>query len=428
MATAVIMPKQGQSVESCIIGSWYKAVGDAIAVGDALFSYETDKATFTEEAKLEGTLLVRFYEEGDEVLCFENVCVIGASGEDYAQYTPKDEKTDAQEPQKVEVEQEVPQSAQVVSAFAKPYTGAISPRARALAQKHNADLSRATASGPNGRLIERDVQRLIDAGAMFTPAAAQIGNHANGTGIGGRVSVFDGVQVQDERVEQKLSNIRKLIGKSMKASLGDMAQLTYNNSFDVTDMMAYRAKSKEAGHKFSVTDAILFAVSRVLKNHPNCNAHCLGDKIVLFKHVHLGLAVDTERGLMVPTIRFADTLSLEQISAEAKRLATMCRSGSISPDLLEGGTFTVSNLGTFGVQSFTPIINPPQTAILGVCTTEMRIKEQDGRIMFYKALGLSLTSDHRVLDGGPSARFLQDLVEALENFSALVQEGGNDHV
>jgi pyruvate dehydrogenase E2 component (dihydrolipoamide acetyltransferase) len=165
---------------------------------------------------------------------------------------------------------------------------------------------------------------------------------------------------------------------------------------------------------------VLYAVSRVLKNHKDLNAHYLDDKMRYFNSVHLGVAVDTERGLLVPTVFNADKLSLNEMSIAAKAVIKDAQSGKINPDLLKGASFTVTNLGSLGVESFTPVINPPQTAILGVCTITRRVKQVGGVDVFYPAMGLSLTFDHRALDGAPAARFLKDVCFALENFDLLL--------
>ena len=210
------------------------------------------------------------------------------------------------------------------------------------------------------------------------------------------------------------------------ASLSSMAQLTLNSAFDATEMLSYRASLKKNGEKMgmpniTLNDIVLYAVSRTVLNHKDLNAHLLeGDTMRKFNHVHLGIAVDTPRGLMVPTIRYADLKSLAQISAEAKELAKMAQEGTISPDLLSGATFTVSNLGSMGIESFTPVINPPQTAILGVGTLMTRVKECGDDLKAYKAMGLSLTFDHRAADGAPAARLLKDLCTNLENFGLLL--------
>ena len=205
-----------------------------------------------------------------------------------------------------------------------------------------------------------------------------------------------------------------------------MAQLTLNSAFDATDVMQYRAQLKKSAEALSLpnitlNDIVLFAVSRTLLNHKDLNAHLVdGDTMRRFNHVHLGVAVDTPRGLMVPTIRYADMKSLAQISAEAKALAKKAQEGSISPDELTGATFTVSNLGAMGIESFTPVINPPQTGILGVGTLMTRVKDNGGEIKTYQAMGMSLTFDHRALDGAPAARFLKDLCKNLEAFRVLL--------
>ena len=212
----------------------------------------------------------------------------------------------------------------------------------------------------------------------------------------------------------------------MHASLNDMAQLTHNSSFNASSIQAFRKQLKAAAEKdptlpnITLNDMVMFAVAKTLKKHPDLNAHFLGDKIRNFSGVHLGMAVDTPRGLLVPTIFNADKMSLSELAKAAKQLAAEAQAGSISPDKLSGASFTVSNLGMFGIESFTPVINPPQTGILGVDCIVERVKTVNGEIKTYPAMGLSLTYDHRALDGAPASRFLQDLCRALENFSTLL--------
>lgn len=462
MATPVIMPRQGQSVESCIIGKWHKKAGDPVAVGDILFTYETDKATFDETATVAGTMLVLFFAEGDDVPCLTNVCVIGEPGEDYSKFVPGGAAVaetaespastiELKSPESVTLHQVAPpEGAQSLMA-----PSAISPRAKNLAERSGADLRMAAGSGPSGRVIERDVRALIDAGLMATPAAGAYAAGTVGTGIGGRVTVGDtmapaatapaaaAVATVDaaESWTEKHSTIRKVIAKTMSQSLSTMAQLTHNTSFDATEIIALRKKLKQAADQglaekgFTLAesvptlgDIVLYAVSRVLLRHPTCNAHYDDEKMTFFKHVNLGVAIDTPRGLMVPTIFAADTLSLSEISQQVKALADECRKGTISPDKLKGGTFTVSNLGSFGIESFTPVINPPQTCILGVDNMTTRVRMNAGQLEGYQAMGLSLTYDHRALDGAPASRLLQDLGIALENFPILLMQGGLKNV
>ena len=402
-AQAVIMPKAGITVESCIIGEWLKEIGDDVKVGDILFTYETDKASFECESTAEGKLLARFFEEGDEVPCLENVCAVGPEGE------PTDCLKPGAAPMVVE---EAPAAAAVetapaAEAVAAPVEGApVSPRAAKLAKAHGVDASLATGTGPNGRIIERDVQKLIAEGVPAKAAPA---------------AVCDGPEYEDV----KFSGIRRAISKSMSTSLHTMAQLTHNTSFDATAILNYRKVLKAAGGEYAgitIGDIILYAVSRTLLNHPDLNANMLDDNSIRkFNHVNLGVAVDTPRGLMVPTIFHADEMSLLEISKAVKELAAECRDGGINPDKLSGGSFTVSNLGNMGVESFTPVINPPQTGILGVCGTIDRVRKgADGSIQIYPAMGLSLTYDHRAVDGTPAAKFQQELGKNLENFTTLL--------
>ncbi|MBQ9938946.1 MAG: 2-oxo acid dehydrogenase subunit E2, partial [Oscillospiraceae bacterium] len=320
----------------------------------------------------------------------------------------------------------------------------ISPRAKALAESKHIDPHFAAPTGPYGRVIERDIRKLIESGVGATAAAfdgASAAGMASGTGLGGRVSVNDlaapaapaaapaaAAEPAVEYEDVKFSSMRKAISKSMTLSLSTIPQLTHNTTFDATELMAYRAKLKANAEKLglpniTLNDMVLFVVSRVLLNYKDLNANMLDDKTIRqFKDVHLGMAVDTDRGLMVPTIRFANKKSLAEISAEAKALAAQCKAGNISPDLLSGATFTISNVGSLGIESFTPVINPPQTGILGVDTLMTKVRMVNGELQGYQAMGLSLTYDHRALDGTPASKFLRDVAFGLENFSLFLSK------
>ena len=413
MANAVIMPKAGITVESCIIGKWEKNIGDKINVGDILFTYETDKATFECESTEEGTLLEIFFGDGEEVPCLVNVCAIGNEGDDISALRP-DGAGEAVQVQEEAPKQEAPLekvSAPAETTVSADGKTAVSPRARKLAERAGVDATLATPTGPNGRIIERDIRTLMENPVAAAPTQAMAAPAA--------------VIPEAEYEDVKFSGIRRAISKSMHTSLSTMAQLTHNTSFDASAILAYRKLLKVSeGECSGITlgDIVLYAVSRTLLNHPDLNAHMLDDNTIrIFKHVNLGVAVDTPRGLMVPTIFNADQKSLLEISKEVKELAAACREGNISPDKLSGGTFTVSNLGNMGVESFTPVINPPQTGILGVCGTIDRVKKgKDGEIKIYPAMGLSLTYDHRAVDGTPAARFQKELGYNLENFTMLL--------
>lgn len=450
MATPVMMPNVGISVESCILTEWHKKKGDAVKKGDVLFTYETDKSTLEEESPVDGIMLEQFFKEDDDIPTMTNVCVIGQEGESTAEFAPKldNQEAPAEAAPAAPAAEEAPvaaaPAAAVPTAAAPAQAGEfikISPRARVLAEKIGIDPHFAAPTGPNGRIIERDVRTLIENGPTATYAAAGEFAGAAGTGLGGKFSVADigaapaapaATAAADlpEYVDEKMPNIRKVIAKQMVASLSTAAQLTHTTSFDATEIMAFRKKVKENGEKLglaniTLNDIILFAVSRVLAKpeHKALNAHLLnGDTMRYFNGVHLGVAVDTDRGLVVPTIKNAQNMSLNEISAKAKELAATCKNGGATPDMLSGASFTVSNVGSYGIESFTPVINTPQTGILGVDTVTTRIREVNGEIKTYPAMGLSLTYDHRALDGSPASRFLVDLRNALENFSLLLSK------
>ena len=420
MATPVIMPRQGQSVESCIITEWMKKVGDTVSVGDVLFSYETDKSTFEEEAKADGTLLAVFYNADDDVPVLMNVAVIGNPGESFAEFAP--DGAVAAAPAAAEAKAApVAETAPAAQATAARAEG-VSPRAKNAAEKLGVNPAEAAPTGPHGRVIERDVLALAKENRFGGDAVSQSAITAP---VAAKTAAAPAVLNATEYDEVKLPNLRRVIAKTMHDSLAEMAQLTHNTSFDATKMLAFRESLKAAPEsmelpKITINDIILFAVSRVLTKHEGLNAHMLGDKMRFFKHVNLGIAVDTPRGLLVPTLYAAETKPLGQIAAETKTLAKAAIDGSINPDLLQGGTFTISNLGLFGIESFTPVINPPQVALLGVCAITERIRTVDGQIKAYPAMGLSLTYDHRAVDGAPASRFLKDLVTALEHFDLLL--------
>ncbi len=401
-AQAVIMPKEGITVESCIIGEWKKNVGDAVAVGDVLFTYETDKAEFECPSTAAGTLLAKFFEDGDEVPCLVNVCAVGNPGDAYEFLKPGAE---APAPAAEAPAAEAPAAA-AAPAAPKAELTAISPRAMAKAVANNVNPALATGTGPKGRIIERDIDKLIASGtaaAYAAPAAAE-------------ETAFEDV---------KFGPVRKATAKSMTRSLSTMAQLTQQYSFDASQIQAYRAMLKPMDApmgKISLNDMVMFAVAKTILSCPDLNANMIEDNVIRhFSHVNLGFACDTPRGLLVPTIFHADEMSLLELSMEAKRLAAAARDGSLSPDEMTGATFTVTNIGSFGCEAFTPVVNPPQIGILGVCNIQTKIKSaKDGMIETYPAMGLSLTFDHRALDGAPAARCMSELCKSLESFMTLM--------
>ena len=430
MATPVIMPRQGQSVESCIITQWFKQKGDEVNVDDLLFAYETDKASFEETAKIKGMLLDVFYQEGDEVPVLVNVAVIGDSGEDVQSFKPQ-ATTTKQTLEKVSQESSVGVTEEIeypTQELQSSHT--VSPRAKREAALLGIDLRLIQGSGPNGRIISRDIQTAKE-NPRLSKLAQQIANESGfvamqGSGMGGRALQSDLVaatQSSDEYTDTKLSNVRKIIAKAMHESLQNSAQLTHHMSADVTKFIAFRKANKsQIGSnplsQITLNDLVCYAVIRALAKHPAANSHFLGNQIRTFAKVHLGLAVDTPRGLMVPVVKNTSDMTLIELSNQMKNIAESCRNGSINPDLLNAtaASFTVSNLGAYGVEIFTPVINLPQVAILGVCTIIHRpVDKGDGSFDFRPFMGLSLTYDHRALDGGPATLFLKEIKNEIEN-------------
>ncbi|MBS7071888.1 MAG: 2-oxo acid dehydrogenase subunit E2 [Actinomyces sp.] len=444
MATIVVMPQLGNSVESCIIVEWMIAEGDTVSLDQTLASIETDKSTMEVPSTAEGTVLKLLWEEGDEVPVKDPLIIVGEPGEDISGLVPGGDAAPAEADAPAE-QAAAPEAA--APAFAtERATGAVSPRARALAASNGVDASAiAEGSGPHGRVIERDVAAAIAAGPVLTSAARAAGvSAAEGTGIGGRVSVADAGRVPEAApaaavaapaaaadfpgasTSAPLKGVRKVVAKRMMESLTSTAQLTLNTTANAAGILAMRKKVKNADealglNKITLNDLVCFAVSRTLLKYPVFNAHLEDGVLTEFEQVHLGFACDTPRGLLVPVIRSAQALGLKAFSDEAKRLAGGAIEGTLSPEFLSGGTFTVSNIGSFGIETFTPVINLPQTAILGVgAITPRPAVAADGTIGVEQRLNLSLTIDHQVIDGADGARFLRDLVAAIENIDVTV--------
>ncbi len=413
MAQNVLLPQLGISEESAVIGEFYVKPGDAVSVGQPLFSLETGKSVFDVESEYAGTVLALLCSVGDELPIKAPVMAIGQPGEKVAAAPRVKASPAALEAPAAPRPEPVPAPASLYQAEAGPEYAArklVSPRARALAGKAGVDAALAMPTGPEGLIIERDVKKLLDEGVA--PAAQALPPKA-------AVSPAD----RAEFVDAPLSTMRKTIAKNMMASLAGMAQLTHTSSFDAGEILAYRAKCKQDPVMSGVTigDMVLFAVSRTLMDFLDINAHFLGDAIRRFSGVHLAVAMDIPGGLVVPVIPDADKKSLLAISSECKELAQKSREGTLAPQALSGGTFTVSNLGSLGVEHFTPIINPPQVAILGVdCAVLRPRRKADGSVEFYDAIGLSLTYDHRAVDGAPASRFLQALCKNLASFTLLL--------
>lgn len=410
MADVVIMPRLSLNEETNLLSQWYVAEGDKVSAGDKLFCIETDKSTMDVDSEFEGIVLKKYYDDYAVVSVLTPVCVIGKEGDEIpdlvipaeaAQETSEGEAALTAAPVTSEVL--TVSAADMGRADSKKGEKGISPRARKLAEQNGITNYQAIpASGAENRILEEDIIRYMRDGVTETR------------------------QATGEKRTVKLPKIRKVIAKNMMHSLQSTAQLTMTSVFNATGLQACRSRFKaEQGEMKQVTigDLILFATARTLEEYPYMNSWMLSDEEAIeFTDVNLGCAVDTERGLMVPTIMAANTKSLLEVSNDLKELAGECRKGSISPEKLKEATFTVSNLGAFGIRTFTPILNPPQVGILGVGAIDYMVKQTKEGMLCYPACTLSLTVDHRLVDGGPAARFLKKLCENLEHIEELIAE------
>ena len=416
MAQAIVMPKLGNTVESAILLTWRVAVGETVAAGEPLCEIETDKAALEVESDVSGVLLAQFFEEGDEVPVLENIAAVGQADESFAELMPTSLQANP-----------------AVDGVTTSESVFISPRAKNLAQRKGIDYQQLVGSGPNGRIIERDIEAAIDSQVKISPVAQAMlagGDYRirDDAAAGGRVTKthLEAARPQKSTAVQAapLRGIRKTIARRMLESAQTTAQLTLNSSADATALIAFRQRLKNSDEALglrSVTINVLlmYALAQTLPDFPDLNAVYENETIYRHQTVNLGLAVDTPRGLLVPVVHQAESLNLKQLSSECRRLIRACREGSIQPEEMTGGSFTLTNLGGLGIESFTPLLNPPQVAILGAGSINLKpIQGKDGPI-FVPHIGLSLTVNHQVIDGAPAARFLAALGGRLTHIDLL---------
>jgi pyruvate dehydrogenase E2 component (dihydrolipoamide acetyltransferase) len=415
MATPVLMPKQGNSVESCLIVAWKKQKGDRIEVGDILCEIETDKAVMDLESPAAGILLELLYQEGDDVAVQTSIAIIGEAGEDLASLLKSTPTTEPIIEHKSDytptLKQEDTTFVSIPSSAAA--SGAISPRAKRLAVEKRVAVAQVAGSGPSGRIIERDVLAAIvkQSAISYQPSAHQ-------------ARALSDNQALPDVASTPLKGTRKRIAERMLESLQTTAQLTLNAFADARDLQecrnGFKADTKFGFQQVTLNDLLHFAVARTLLEHLELNSLFQHDTVYQHQHVHLGFAVDTPRGLLVPVIRDADSLKLKELSSRAKELAIDSQQGRIKPEDLQGGTFTVSNLGSFGIESFTPILNPPQVAILGVGAISLKAIQVDNSVQHIPHMALSLTINHQIIDGAPAAKFLQALSQNIASIRSLL--------
>ena len=452
MASIVIMPKQGLMMEEGTITSWLKKEGEAVTAGEPLFEMETDKLTITMDAEASGTLLKIIHPEGDVVPITQPIAVLGEPGEDIPALLGGDAA-----PAAATAPAEVAPAAAVEAPAAPAVERApgervfSSPRARLRAEENGVDIAAVPGSGPDGLVIERDVNAYMANKPAVTPLAANIAkaqgvdlSGVTGSGSNGKIKVFDlpggspaaapaaqesPAAVQQSRVThtEKMSGMRKAISRNMLASKETNAQTNHRIKVDMTAAIALRKQYKDLGIKISYNDIIVRACAKALADMPIVNASVEGDSILYHDYVNVGTAVSVPGGLIVPVIKDADIIGLSGIAARSAALIEKAREGRLTDADYHGGTFTGSSLGMFDLDDFVAIINPPESAILAVgkiAKTPVVVTNEEGEgedaIVIKSMCALCLSYDHRIIDGAEAAKFLQKVKNYLQNPVLLI--------
>lgn len=438
MATEVLVPPLGTTVDTVTLIKWYVDEGETVQKGEPLFAIETDKATLDVEAPASGVLRRVTAHPGDVLQALSVIAVITAPDETWVEKTGTPSST---------------VQAVLLTPTSEPGRAAtrneertrlfISPRARRLAEQHQIPLAELHGSGPDGAIVERDVLAYLERSATpaITPVAQRMAEQAGldwrqlrGSGAGGRVTredveralasspakaqpalPSDTLEASNTPIEIiPLQGVRAVIAERMARSHSTTAPVTLTALADATALVALRQQLQQDGIGVSYNDLFVYIVARALREHRRLNASLDGEVIKVWQRIHIGLAVDTERGLLVPVIRDADTKGLAQLSQETSTLIARAQAGQSTPAELSGGTFTITNLGMFGIDSFTPIINPPECAILGIGRINRQAAAIGENIAIRQMVWLSLSFDHRLVDGAPAARFLRRVVQLVE--------------
>ena len=444
MATKIILPKLGQTMEEGTIVEWVKKEGEAISRGDVIFQVESDKAVLEVESKDKGVLRKILVDKGVKVPILTPVAIIGEANEDISALLAAAGPTPAAAPTPQATAQAAAQAAPtapVVAEALAPIAGRerifASPRARKLAEEKGVDLAYVAGSGPEGRIIEKDVLAFLERRPAATPLARKV---AAELGVPLEQVPAAGAKITAEEVRAAaapvaapapvpmapaagevvpMSGVRAIIAERMGTSSQTTAAVTLQSMVDATAFVAAREQLKEAfakelGFNIGFNDLLAVIVVRCLVEFPYMNVRLEKDGIRHLPEVSMGMAVDTERGLLVPVIHGAQKMGVKEFAVKFRELVERARVGKALPDDLTGGTFTITNLGMYGVDQFTPIINLPECAILGVGRIRPEPAVVDGQIVVRQRMWLSLTFDHRLVDGAPAGRFLQGIMRYVE--------------
>lgn len=411
MAFEVCMPQLGLTMEEGTVSQWIKHEGDAVKTGDVLLEITTDKLTNEVTSEHDGVLLKIVAQEGEDVPVKGLLCYVGQSGEAVG---------DAPAAAVAPVAPAAPAAPAAAAPVPAPVAAGgarirISPLARKTAAKLGVDVSGIVGSGPSGRIRQQDVLAAANAPKAAAPVAAEPAPAAKPVSK-------TGLELMEGDTVSKLAGMRKVVAQRMLQSHTEIPPVTQNTKVDVTELMKFRKMLlAETGNKYSVNDLILKATAKCLRQHPEVLVSLDGDQIIQRAHVNLGMAVALDAGLIVPVIRDADRMGLDALSAAAKDLASRAKGNKLTPDEYKGSTFSVSNLGMFGIETFTPIVNQPDAAILGVCAVEDElVMDDEGNISKHQVMRLSFTYDHRLIDGAVAAKFVMALRDLLEKPMSII--------
>jgi len=433
MAELIRLPKMGLTMEEGTIVEWFVEEGQEVKKGERFFEVATDKISNEIEAEFDTTLLKIIVAKDEDALVQAPIAIVGQAGEDYSALMAEAGAAPSSAPAEELEAEEAPVAAAAAAATRAPGEYVLaSPLAKKTAKEKGVDLAMIAGTGPSGRVVEKDVLAAgsVKASPMAKIAATELGVNIASIQKDGRI-MKDDVQkyYRNSRIEdlaepsddvKPMSRMRKVVAKRMTESWNMAPAVTYDISIDMTKLIAMKKELKPFA-KITYTDLIVKILSRVLLKHKALNCNIDGNNIIERNYVNMGVAVATDTGLLVPVVKYSNIKSLGDISAEIKELAEKGRTNQLGADALQGGTFTVSNMGMYEVESFSPIINQPETAILGICGIKNTPVVNDAMEIEIKPLmKLCLTADHRVVDGAVAAMFLKDLKEHLENPAVLL--------
>ena len=429
MAKVVVMPKLGLTMVEGKVAKWHKEEGEEVKKGETLVDIETDKLTNQMEADTDGILRKILVDKGDKAAVSSKIAIIADADEDISQYLEEDvvEKVASE----AEVQSETKTEEKVVAKKQSGYIRA-TPYAKKLAAEKGLDLSEIGGTGEEGRIVAKNILEFeADNKVKISPTAKKMAedkgvdiSQIDATGRIMKQDILDALSMTDyaagdEEQIVEANNMRRIIAERMYNSWMTSPRVTYNLEIDVSNMKDFREKLKqsfiEAGTKLSYNHILMKIVSKALIEYPYLNGSFNGEEIILRNYVNMGLAIDVGDGLLVPNVKNTESKSLLEIAVETEKLIEDTREGRLNPDTLEGGTFTITNIGMFGIDTFSPIINQPEVAILGVNRMVDKPVVIDGEIVIRPMMNLSLTADHRLVDGAMAAKFLARIKEIIEN-------------